>query len=190
MPVLPVFTGEVVNNTAAEKVVRAYQSRCAGRVPALAHARGLLRMPPINARPVVSRCGKTLLTITSSYQLATYSHSCPHSETQGDHMLRMKFRIGTKLALSAAVGVLLVAGMLVSQMLGSASVDGSYTNSTSQHVVAEDSIDVKASARGMMVGVRDIRLAHNNEEVQKGLAYVHAREESVVRLADDALKYI
>src|SRR5262245_10932652 len=105
-------------------------------------------------------------------------------------MLNMKFRIGTKLALTSGLGVLLVGGMLVTETMGTSSVVGSFAGANSQHVIAEDSSAVKAAARGMMLGVRDVRLAHNSDEIQKAMTYLRAREESVTRLADEALKYI
>ena len=73
--------------------------------------------------------------------------------------LDLKIRIGTKLAISAAVGVVLVGVMLVSQKIGDASIEQSNEQAIAQRKLSQIVTDMKASVRGMMVGVRDLRLA-------------------------------
>ena len=103
---------------------------------------------------------------------------------------RLKFRIGTKLAISAGIGIALVCGMLANQILGNASVAVSSEAALNQRFITQDAIDMKASARGMMVGMRDLRLAQRPEDVQKATAYLNTRAESLVRFADAALKRV
>jgi methyl-accepting chemotaxis protein len=101
-----------------------------------------------------------------------------------------KLRIGTKLAVSAGLGVVLVGIMLVSQKLGNASVAHSNEAALEQRELSQIITDMKASVRGMMVGVRDLRLAQTPADLQKADAYLTAREQSVVRFLDGALKHI
>ena len=102
----------------------------------------------------------------------------------------LKFRIGTKLAISAGVGIVLVGCMLANQMLGNASITSSNETANTQRHITADAIDMKASARGMMVGMRDLRLAQTPEDVQKATAYLQSRAQSLARYADNALKLV
>src|SRR5882724_12458938 len=101
-----------------------------------------------------------------------------------------KLRIGTKLAISAGVGVVFVCIMLASQIIGGSSVGGSYEAANAQRALSQIATDIKASVRGMMVGVRDLRLAQSAEELQKASAYIQARDASILKFADEALKII
>lgn len=103
---------------------------------------------------------------------------------------KLKFRIGTKLAISAGVGIALVCGMLANQILGDASVGASNEVALNQRLITQDAIEVKASANGMMIGMRDLRLAQTPENVQKATTYLTARAESLTRFANDALKHV
>ena len=101
-----------------------------------------------------------------------------------------KLRIGTKLGLSAAIGALFVAGMTANQMIGNASVAASSEEVNVQNTIIIDAVETKASVRGMLVGVRDIRLAVTQEDMDKALAFLAARERSANRFADEALKLV
>src|SRR4051812_22317962 len=105
-------------------------------------------------------------------------------------MSKFKFRIGAKLGLSAGIGVLLVGVMLTTQIIGGSSVASSSAGAIAQRSLSQIATDMKASARGMMLGVRDLRLAHTLEEAQKASAYLQARGESVAKYANEALKLI
>ena len=100
----------------------------------------------------------------------------------------IKFRIGTKLAISSGIGVLLVGAMLVNQTIGSSSVASSSDAAIAQRSLSQIATDVKASVRGMMVGVRDLRLAQTADDAQKALNYIQARDGSVIKFVDEALK--
>ena len=104
--------------------------------------------------------------------------------------LDLKFRIGTKLAISAAIGVVLVGVMLVSQKLGNSAMDHSIEEAIAQRKLSQIATDMKASVRGMMVGVRDLRLAQTGEDLKKAQAYLQARDESVLRFINEALKIV
>jgi methyl-accepting chemotaxis protein len=105
-------------------------------------------------------------------------------------MSKFKFRIGAKLGLSAGIGVLLVGVMLTSQMIGGSSVTSSSGEAIAQRMLSQIATDVKDSARGMMLGVRDLRLAQTAEDAERAAAMIQARAESVTKHANDALKLI
>jgi methyl-accepting chemotaxis protein len=105
-------------------------------------------------------------------------------------MSKFKFRIGAKLGLSAGIGVLLVGVMLTNQMIGGSSVGRSSEDAITQRMLSQIATDMKDSARGMMLGVRDLRLAQTVEDAEKAAIMVQARGESVTKHANDALKLI
>ena len=105
-------------------------------------------------------------------------------------MSKFKFRIGAKLGLSAGIGVLLVGVMLTSQMIGGSSIAHSNGDAIAQRTLSQIATDVKDSSRGMMLGVRDLRLAQTAEDAEKAAAMVQARAEAVTKHANDALKLI
>ena len=82
-------------------------------------------------------------------------------------MIGANFRIATKLAISAGVGVVLVAGMLVNEQAGNSSIAASNHDVAEQNQVAR-SVDGAAEAiRLMQVRVRDIQQASDAGEVDK-----------------------
>ena len=54
---------------------------------------------------------------------------------------KLKFRIGTKLAISAGIGIALVCGMLANQILGNASVGASNEVALNQRLITQDAIE-------------------------------------------------
>jgi methyl-accepting chemotaxis protein len=105
-------------------------------------------------------------------------------------MLKVKFRIGAKLGLSAGLGVLLVGVMLATQMVGGSSITSSNGDAIAQRMLSQIATDVKDSARGMMLGIRDLRLAQTSEDAEKAMAMAQARAEAVTKHGNDALKLI
>src|SRR3990170_3694062 len=97
-------------------------------------------------------------------------------------------RIGTKLAIASALGILLVGAMIYSQMAGNSAVRNSIRDAVTQQTIARDAVDAKASIRGMQIGVRDIRLAGTAAALQTANDYSAARHQSVNRFADEMLK--
>jgi methyl-accepting chemotaxis protein len=68
--------------------------------------------------------------------------------------------------------------MAGNQMIGNAGIARSNASATTQQDITANVIDAKASIRGMMVGVRDLRLAQSAEEADKAVEYAHARLKS------------
>jgi methyl-accepting chemotaxis protein len=97
-------------------------------------------------------------------------------------------RIGTKLVIASALGILLVGMMDFSQIYGNANVTRAIQYAISQGEIAKDAIDVKASILGMQVGVRDIRLASTAADLQKANDYIAVRMKSVNEFSEDMLK--
>ena len=97
-------------------------------------------------------------------------------------------RIGTKLLITSALGVLLVGSMIASQIYGNAGVRQTYQSAIVQQTIARDAIDAKASLRGMQTGVRDLRLANSPADFNKASDYVAARLKSVNGFADEMMK--
>jgi methyl-accepting chemotaxis protein len=99
-------------------------------------------------------------------------------------------RIGTKLAITSLLSILLIAGMLFAQIAGNAASRKANDVAISQQTVAKDAIDAKASARGMEAGVRDLRLATNPADLQKASDYIAARVKSVHGFSEEMMKIV
>ena len=76
-------------------------------------------------------------------------------------------RIGTKLAITSALAVVLVALMLYLQISGGAQVRTANDNATIQQTIAQDAAATRAALRGMQAALRDILLAPSAAELQK-----------------------
>ena len=85
-------------------------------------------------------------------------------------MLNLKFSIGTKLAISAGLSVLLVCGMLANQQLSTMSVERTNAAVANQLLTVEDALAAGADIRFMQMAYRDMRLAHALDEVDKAIA--------------------
>ena len=88
-------------------------------------------------------------------------------------------RIGTKLAVVSALGILLIAGMIVSQMIASSSIRAVTGESSASLVKARDLVAVEAAERGMQVAINDIRYADGGGDLQKGGKLLEARHKKI-----------
>lgn len=68
-------------------------------------------------------------------------------------------RIGTKLAITSLLSIIMVVALIYVQMSGSDAVRQANERAENQNLLAVKGIEAKSSTRGMMIGVRDIRLA-------------------------------
>src|SRR4029453_15078212 len=102
--------------------------------------------------------------------------------------LVLNLSIGVKLGITSALAVLLVSGMLVSQLRANATGRELDANKLDQQTIARDAVDAKASIRGMQMGVRDIRLASAAADLQKANDYLTSRLNSTTKFADEMLK--
>ena len=97
-------------------------------------------------------------------------------------------RIGTKLAITSALSILLVGAMIYLQISGNATVRRGTDNILEQNALARFAAEAKASTRGMMVGVRDMRLATSAAELQAAQEYLDARHKAAQTNIGEALK--
>ncbi|WP_222318886.1 methyl-accepting chemotaxis protein [Rhizobium leguminosarum] len=95
-------------------------------------------------------------------------------------------RISAKLTATAAAGIVMVAVLLATVWVESASVSESSDFERMQLVISRDLVDAKASLRGMLAGTLELRLAENSAEATKARAYVDKRHESVMKYVTTA----
>lgn len=77
-------------------------------------------------------------------------------------------RIGNKLGLAGAVGVLLSIGMVTNQMVTEASVEAANRLADKQQGIADHTLATEVALRKMQIGLRDVRLAKVPAEIEKG----------------------
>jgi methyl-accepting chemotaxis protein len=102
----------------------------------------------------------------------------------------LNLRIGTKLAITSALGVLLVMAMLAMQIVSNNSVSEANRRALSEQAVAAASGETKASARGLQIGMRDLRIAHMPDEAQQAMQYIEARAKAAQSFTDTLMKLI
>jgi methyl-accepting chemotaxis protein len=82
----------------------------------------------------------------------------------------MNIRIGTKLAITVGIGVVLVAGMIVNQQLSNTSVARQTKLARDEQFVIADLLSASVALQRMQVGAREIRLAISEREADQALA--------------------
>ena len=96
-------------------------------------------------------------------------------------------KIGAKLGLMSGLGIALVVGMLAGSLYGNSMVKSANDIVMRQQTVAYDMAELKASARGMMLGIRDIRLARTSDDLAAAQKYEEAQRASTIHFADEGL---
>jgi len=84
-------------------------------------------------------------------------------------------RIGTKLAIASALGILLVGCMICAQITGGVAVRETQDAAVRQQALARNAADAKGAVRGMQVGLRDLLLATTPAELREANEYFAAR---------------
>ena len=79
-------------------------------------------------------------------------------------------RIGNKLGLAGAVGILLAAGMVANQMITEASIEQASERAGRSQQVADNSLSAHIDLRKIQLAARDVRLARTPAEVDKTVA--------------------
>ncbi|WP_063691908.1 methyl-accepting chemotaxis protein [Bradyrhizobium stylosanthis] len=97
-------------------------------------------------------------------------------------------RIGTKLAIASAIGILLVLCIIASQFVGNGNVRNSSKAAVAQLELAREAVEAKLAARSMQLAVRDVRLAGNPAELQKAGDALVARADVLNKVAEAMLK--
>src|SRR5215212_3005966 len=94
----------------------------------------------------------------------------------------LNLRIGAKLAVMQAVGVLLVLGLVANALYGSSTVDTANKTAASQQSLALDMSEARSAIRIMAIRVRDIRLAQENVEIQEAVKGLELQQTSASKL--------
>jgi signal transduction histidine kinase/DNA-binding response OmpR family regulator len=82
----------------------------------------------------------------------------------------MNIRIGTKLAITVGIGVVLVAGMIVNQQISNTSVARQTELARNESFVIADLLSASVALQRMQLGTREIRLAISEREADEALA--------------------
>src|SRR5262249_25306712 len=99
-------------------------------------------------------------------------------------------RIGWKLGLTAGLGVLLVLAMIGNQIIGSRNTREGIFNIERNDLNALLAVNMKASLRGIQIGMRDVRLATTPEEIKKAFDYATERYNSAAKFADSLVERV
>jgi methyl-accepting chemotaxis protein len=97
-------------------------------------------------------------------------------------------RIGTKLAITSALTIMVVAAMIYLQMSGGAEVRKADDNAARQQAIALNAAEAKASVRGMQMGIRDVLMATTPDELKKADDYFASRTASALKFAGEMAK--
>jgi methyl-accepting chemotaxis protein len=97
-------------------------------------------------------------------------------------------RIGTKLAITSALTILVVVAMIYLQMSGGAEVRKADDNAARQQAIAQNAAEAKASVRGMQIGIRDVLMATTPDELKKADDYFASRTASALKFAGEMAK--
>jgi methyl-accepting chemotaxis protein len=96
----------------------------------------------------------------------------------------LNLRIGSKLGITSGIGVLLLAAIIVSQLIGNSHIRESNANVQRNDANALAAVNSKASVRGMQIAGRDLRLAATAEDIKKANDTLAARHTAAVKFAD------
>jgi methyl-accepting chemotaxis protein len=102
-------------------------------------------------------------------------------------MPKLNFRIGTKLGITSGLGILLVAGMLLSQQLGNSSVTTASDLAAGQTIIAYEAQATETGIRMAQTAVREVRLATTPMEIKNGVEGVRAALANVDKHLDTAI---
>jgi methyl-accepting chemotaxis protein len=96
-------------------------------------------------------------------------------------------RIGTKLAITSLLSILLIGGMILAQMSGNAAVRQANETAIRQQVISQGALGAKAALRGMQIGVRDVRLSNSTADLKAAEDYIASRQKSANEFCDGVL---
>ncbi|MBI5322833.1 MAG: methyl-accepting chemotaxis protein [Bradyrhizobium sp.] len=96
-------------------------------------------------------------------------------------------RIGNKLGLAGAIGVLLAGGMVANQMMSEAAVEAANGRVARSQRVIDAVFVAQIELRQMQVAARDVRLSKTPEEVDKGIADLQQLKVAQAKEVDAAL---
>ncbi len=98
----------------------------------------------------------------------------------------MNFNIGTKLGVSAGLGVLLVAAMLGNQQMSTGSITAFNAAAYSQQKTADEALAAGTAIRAMQVATRDMRLANTPDGIDQALTALRRYSGEAAGLMENA----
>jgi methyl-accepting chemotaxis protein len=101
-------------------------------------------------------------------------------------MFNLKFRIGTKLGMSAGLGVVLVAAMLINQQMSGDSIAVANKATRVEAEIAKKVVEAKEAVRSMQFAIRGIRAAKTHEQVKAGATTLNAKHTALLGYLDSA----
>lgn len=96
-------------------------------------------------------------------------------------------RIGNKLGLAGAVGVLLAIGMVANQMVTESKIEEGSARATRSQQVANNALAAHIDLRKIQLAADDVRLARTRAEVEKALADLQRHKASAAKELEAAL---
>ncbi|MDN3273985.1 methyl-accepting chemotaxis protein [Frankia sp. RB7] len=103
-------------------------------------------------------------------------------------MFIQNLRIGTKLAITSALTIGLVALQIYLQMSGDTDVQKLNIGAAGQQAIAQNAAEAKASVRGMQIGIRDILTSSSPAEMQKAVTYFNDRQAAAEKFTGEMAK--
>jgi methyl-accepting chemotaxis protein len=104
--------------------------------------------------------------------------------------LALDVAIGTKIAITSALAVLLVGCIVASQIVGDRSVQAAKAHADREQTIVADSIYATSAARGMQISIRDIRLGATPDDVKRAIDVLEARRKTADSYAQQAYDLI
>jgi methyl-accepting chemotaxis protein len=102
----------------------------------------------------------------------------------------VNLRIGTKLAITSGIGIALICAIIASQLYSNTHVKAASELALRRQTIAFNIAETRASLRGMQLGVRDLRLARNADDVKKAAEYLVDRQKNGLKWLDTALALV
>jgi methyl-accepting chemotaxis protein len=104
----------------------------------------------------------------------------------GTDMIKLN-RIGYKLGLAGAIGIVLAVGMAANQMMTEATVNGASDRAGRSQRVADAALSAHLDLRKMQLSAREVRLARTPAEVEKAVTDLQQFKASEVKELDAAV---
>jgi methyl-accepting chemotaxis protein len=104
--------------------------------------------------------------------------------------LALDVAIGTKIAVSSVVAVVLVGCIVASQIMGDRAVQSAKANADREQTIVADAIYAVSATRGMQTATRDLRLAANADDVKRAVDALEARRKTADTYAEQAFNLI
>jgi methyl-accepting chemotaxis protein len=104
--------------------------------------------------------------------------------------LALDVAISTKIAVTSLIAILLVVGIVASQLIGNSRTQSSKEKVDREQAIVTDIVDARGAVRALQMSVRDLRLAATPEDVKRGLESLEARSKSVESFASRAIENI